>query len=234
MHCERRTAEQVEVAEEPPLAALLAQLEQEDEPPALTGELASPLVRALVGKYRDATRNIARLENQVRKLNGELREANVDADRYEERVALLERHQKVSSQETEDALHKQLALVKAQREAMHAMSAPVIRVWRGVLVLPIIGDLDATRAASVTLRLLEHIQATRSPHVIVDLTGLASVDPATADHLIRLARSVRLLGARVTFTGIQPAVAQAFVGLGVDMTAMLTQATLEEALRRVV
>lgn len=234
MHCERRTVDPVEVAEEPPLTALHEQLERGDESPALTGELASPLVRALVGKYRDATRSIARLENQVRKLRGELREANVEADRYEERVALLERHQKVSSQETENALREQLALVKAQQEAMHAMSAPIIGVWRGVLVLPVIGALDAERAASMTSRLLERIQGTRSPHALVDLTGLASVDPATADHLIRLARSVRLLGARVTFTGIQPGVARAFVGLGVDMTAMLTQATLEEALRRVV
>ncbi len=148
-------------------------------------------------------------------------------------AAALERlrHEVVERQETERTLREKLAFIERQEQAIKALSAPIIQVWSGVLVLPIVGGLEGSRAADVMDRLLGEIVQTRSRYTILDLTGVEVVDTSTADHLIKIVRSVELLGARSVITGIRPAVAQTMVSLGMDLSKMITLGNLQEGLK---
>jgi rsbT co-antagonist protein RsbR len=126
---------------------------------------------------------------------------------------------------------------KAEREAherlalIESLSAPILHVWDGVLALPVLGSLSGQRAASLMERLLTEIQRTRSSWAILDVTGVDIIDTHTADHLLRVARAVELLGARCIITGIQPAVAQTMVALEANFAAIVTRATLRDGLK---
>jgi len=126
----------------------------------------------------------------------------------------------------------QARLLKTVRE----MSTPVIPVHDQILVMPLIGTVDSERARQLTERMLEEIQQQRARVVLVDITGVALVDTATAQALIRAAHMVRLLGAEMVLVGTRPEVAQTLVLLGVDMGGLVSMATLqngvEYALRR--
>ncbi|WP_437670237.1 STAS domain-containing protein [Sorangium sp. So ce131] len=217
-----------------PLAAFLDRLASCDGCPRLASAEATPLVRLLVGRHREAARALRGLENDVRKLKRQLGEAESAADEYEERLATLEQVQKRSAAEVEEELRQQIELARRQAAEMISMSTPIIRVWEGVLVLPVIGTLDGARAATMTDRLLAEVAASSPSHVIVDLTGLDAADPATITHLLKMGTAVRLLGARMIFTGIQRNVAHALVTSGTELAAVTTLGTLKEALRRIV
>lgn len=118
-----------------------------------------------------------------------------------------------------------------QQDALHAMASPIIEVWDQILSLPVVGIVDSVRAADMKQALLEAIFRTTARYVIVDLTGVDTVDTATADHLLTVMRSVRLLGAQGVITGIQPQVAQIMVALGIDMREVITLRTLREGLK---
>lgn len=126
---------------------------------------------------------------------------------------------------------------RAEREAqerlalIESLSAPILHVWDGVLALPVLGSLSGERAASLMERLLTEIQRTRSSWAILDVTGVDIIDTHTADHLLRVARAVELLGARCIITGIQPAVAQTMVALEASFTGIVTRATLRDGLK---
>jgi rsbT co-antagonist protein RsbR len=126
---------------------------------------------------------------------------------------------------------------RAEREAqerlalIESLSAPILHVWDGVLALPVLGSLSGERAASLMERLLTEIQRTRSQWAILDVTGVDIIDTSTANHLLRVARAVELLGARCIITGIQPAVAQTMVALEASFTGIVTRATLRDGLK---
>lgn len=210
-----------------PLDTFLERLTACDGCPLIEGPGASPVVRLLVAKHREAARSLRKLGTKARKLEGELHELSAETDRYEGRIAKLESLHKASTQE----LEAQVELARRQEEALLSMSAPIIRVWKGVLALPIIGKVDNERAQVMTTTLLESIRDTGSRYAILDLTGVEEVDAATADHLLKVFGAVRLLGARVILTGMQARVAQAIVALDVDLSAMTTVRNVEEALR---
>lgn len=128
-------------------------------------------------------------------------------------------------------LYEKLAIIEQQKTTIHAMSAPIIQVWDGVLALPVVGVLDAARAAELTERLLEEVVQSGSTHAILDLTGVDSVDGATAEHLVRIIRAIRLLGAKSIVTGIQPSVADTLVTLGAGFAGATTLRTLRDALQ---
>ncbi|XYH93996.1 FIST N-terminal domain-containing protein [Sorangium sp. So ce1128] len=153
MPCEHCPLERAEGAPPVPLATFLDRLTTCDGCPRLAAEEATPLVRLLADRHREAARAIRGLENEIRKLKRELKEAASAADEYEGRLATLEQFQKRSSQEVEEELRAQLDLVRQQGAEMQAMSTPIIRVWEGVLVLPIIGSVDSARAASMMERI---------------------------------------------------------------------------------
>ncbi|MCC6558256.1 MAG: HAMP domain-containing protein [Polyangiaceae bacterium] len=117
------------------------------------------------------------------------------------------------------------------RLSVEALSTPVLEVWSGVLALPVIGAVDAQRAATMTEKLLGEVVRTQCRFVILDVTGVDLIDTATADRLLRVALAVELLGARCVVTGVRPSVAQSLVALDVGLGRLKTARTLEHALR---
>ncbi|XYI02730.1 PAS domain-containing protein [Sorangium sp. So ce1128] len=128
-------------------------------------------------------------------------------------------------------LAEKLAIIEQQRTAIQSMSTPIIRVWDEVLALPVVGNLDATRAQDMTQHLLDEVARSNATHVILDLTGVETVDEATADHLVRIVRAIRLLGAKSIVTGIRPQVAQLFVALGAGLAGTTTLSNLRDAIK---
>jgi PAS domain S-box-containing protein len=130
----------------------------------------------------------------------------------------------------EAVLKEKLELIETQQEAIRALSMPLIEVWDGVLTVPVLGALDVRRAAEMMEALLGAVTRTGSRYVILDLTGVATMDAGTADHVIKLVGAVELLGARGVVVGIQPQVARAIVSLGVDLSRITTLANLRDGL----
>ncbi len=128
----------------------------------------------------------------------------------------------------EDELRRRL---EAQQDAIHSMSTPIIQVWDDIVTMPVVGLVDSVRAADMKNSLLETVSRTGAKFAIVDLTGVDTVDTATADHLLKVMRAVGLLGARCVITGIQPSVAQIIVALGLDMQGVITLRSLREGLK---
>lgn len=119
-----------------------------------------------------------------------------------------------------------------QEEAVSAATAtPIIQVWDDIVTMPVVGLIDSVRAGDMKTGLLDVVARTGARFAIVDLTGVDTVDTATADHLLRVMRAVQLLGARCVITGIQPSVAQIIVGLGLDLQGVITLRSLREGLR---
>ncbi len=123
-------------------------------------------------------------------------------------------------------------MIAAQRDAIQAMSVPVIRVADGVLCLPIVGMIDDARASALLERLLEAIAAQQAAQVLLDITGVPALDAQAAAQLVGAASAARLLGASCTLVGVSPALAQTLVELGVDLGRLDTAATLAEGLTR--
>ncbi|WP_437759837.1 PAS domain-containing protein [Sorangium sp. So ce1389] len=128
-------------------------------------------------------------------------------------------------------LAEKLAIIEQQRTAIQSMSTPIIRVWDEVLALPVVGNLDSARAQDMTQHLLDEVARSNATHVILDLTGVETVDEATADHLVRIVRAIRLLGAKSIVTGIRPQVAQLFVTLGAGLAGTTTLSNLRDAIK---
>lgn len=128
-------------------------------------------------------------------------------------------------------LEDKLATIERQREAISQLSSPIIQVWQGVLTVPIIGTIDAVRAAHLLENLLAAVLRARARYAILDLTGVDVVDTSAADHFVKILRAVELLGAQCIITGIKVVVAQTMVALGVDLSGVTTMANLEDALQ---
>jgi rsbT co-antagonist protein RsbR len=129
-------------------------------------------------------------------------------------------------------LEEKLATIDAQRDAIRELSTPIIEIWQGVLCLPVVGVLDSVRSSEMTEALLGAIVEKKAAHAIIDITGIQVMDTAVADHFLRMARAVRLLGAQCVLTGINPAIAQTLIHMGVDMTGITTHRSLRSALQR--
>jgi rsbT co-antagonist protein RsbR len=129
-------------------------------------------------------------------------------------------------------LQDKLELIEQQRATVLKLSTPVLRVWDGVLVLPLIGEITGARAMRVTEQLLQAIAQHRAQEVILDITGVPIVNVETADALIRTVRAARLLGAHCMLVGLSPEVARSLVELQTDLTQIETLATLQEGLRQ--
>lgn len=120
----------------------------------------------------------------------------------------------------------QQQIIDAQRENLRQLGAPIIPLAANTLVMPLVGTLTPERAMLVTETLLEAVTARAAEFVILDVTGVPGVDNDVAEGLLRVAQAVRLLGADVALTGMQPAVARSLVELGVDMSAFVAKADL--------
>jgi rsbT co-antagonist protein RsbR len=122
-------------------------------------------------------------------------------------------------------------VIRAQAQAVLELSTPVIRVFQGVLVLPLIGTLDTKRAHQVNESLLRAIVQHKADVVIIDVTGVPVVDTRVANYFLHSVASCRLLGAEVILSGVSPHMALTLVRLGVDLKGMVTKGALEDALR---
>jgi len=124
-------------------------------------------------------------------------------------------------------------VIRQQQEAIRELSTPVLQVRERLLILPIIGIVDSERARQLTEQLLRGVRANRAKVVVMDITGVPSVDATVANHLVQTVEASRLLGATVIVTGLSPEIAQTLVTIGVDLTKMNTvgdlQGGIEEA-----
>jgi rsbT co-antagonist protein RsbR len=114
---------------------------------------------------------------------------------------------------------------------MLELSTPVVKLWDGIVALPLIGTLDSARTNVVMESLLQQIVQTGSEIAIIDITGVPTVDTLVAQHLLKTVAAARLMGADCIISGIRAQIAQTMVHLGIDLTAVTTKATMAEALR---
>jgi len=121
--------------------------------------------------------------------------------------------------------------IKAQQEELLQTSTPITEIWDGVLTLPIIGSLDSSRTMVVMEKLLQRIESERSRMVVIDVTGVVTIDSQVAHHLIQMMRAVKLMGATPIITGIRPEIARALTNLNIDLGDVVTRATLSEGLK---
>lgn len=122
-------------------------------------------------------------------------------------------------------------VIARQSEELLELSTPVVKLWDGVLALPLIGTLDSARTQVVMESLLQRIIETGSEIAIIDITGVPTVDTLVAQHLIKTVTAARLMGAECIISGIRPQIAQTIVHLGVDLSGVITKANLADAFK---
>jgi rsbT co-antagonist protein RsbR len=122
-------------------------------------------------------------------------------------------------------------VILRQTDEITEISTPVIRVWDGILALPIIGTLDSARTQVVMENLLQEIVESGSTIAILDISGVPAVDSLVAQHLIKTVAATRLMGAECIISGIRPEIAQTVVHLGIDLSNIVTKASLASALK---
>ncbi|SJZ87742.1 STAS domain-containing protein [Sediminibacterium ginsengisoli] len=122
-------------------------------------------------------------------------------------------------------------VILRQTDEISEISTPVIRVWDGIVALPIIGTLDSSRTQVVMEALLQEIVESGSTIAILDISGVPAVDSLVAQHLIKTVAATRLMGAECIISGIRPEIAQTVVHLGIDLSNIVTKASLASALR---
>ncbi|MBD0346203.1 MAG: STAS domain-containing protein [Coleofasciculus sp. Co-bin14] len=120
-------------------------------------------------------------------------------------------------------------VIVRQQEELLELSTPVVKLWEGILALPIVGTLDSARTQVMMESLLQKIVETGSDIAIIDITGVPTVDTLTAQHLLKTVTAARLMGAECIISGIRPQIAQTIVYLGVDLADVTTKGTLADA-----
>jgi rsbT co-antagonist protein RsbR len=123
-------------------------------------------------------------------------------------------------------------VIREQQAAIRELSTPVLQVRDRLVILPIIGVLDSQRARQLTEQLLNAIQANRAKVVVIDITGVASIDMTVANHLVQTVKASRLMGASAIITGLSSGIAQTLVDLGVDLSMMRTVGDLQGGLEQ--
>ncbi|MGC2637216.1 MAG: STAS domain-containing protein [Acidobacteriaceae bacterium] len=120
-------------------------------------------------------------------------------------------------------------LVQRQQQELLELSTPVVKLWDGILALPIIGTLDSARTQVVMENLLQTVVATNSRFAIIDITGVPTVDTLVAQHLLKTITAARLMGAECIISGVRPQIAQTIVHLGINLEDVMTRANLADA-----
>lgn len=121
--------------------------------------------------------------------------------------------------------------IAAQSKALLEMSTPVTQIWNGILLLPVVGIIDSKRAQDIMNSTLSKISETQARAFIMDISGVAVVDTAVANHLIKITKATRLMGCESTISGVSPAIAQTIVDLGIDVGTIKTTANMRAALQ---
>ena len=159
-------------------------------------------------------------------------ETGKDAERLFEEVALTTRVlDKLGLYTTEVHMQAREDVINRQQMEMLELSTPVVKIWEGIVALPLIGTLDSSRTSVVMESLLSAIVKTGSEIAIIDITGVPTVDTLVAQHLLKTVAAARLMGADCIISGIRAQIAQTMVHLGIDLTTVTTKATMAEALK---
>ena len=156
------------------------------------------------------------------------RDADTLADEIWRVTLLLD---KLGLYTTEVYLKGREELIRRQQHEMLELSTPVVQLWDGVLALPLIGTLDSARTQIVMENLLHRIVETGAAIAIIDITGVPTVDTLVAQHLLKTVAAARLMGADCIISGIRPQIAQTIVHLGVELSSVVTKATLADAFK---
>jgi rsbT co-antagonist protein RsbR len=122
-------------------------------------------------------------------------------------------------------------VIANQTEQLLELSTPVVKLWEGILAVPLVGTLDSARTQVVMETLLQTLVSTGSAHAIIDITGVPAVDTQVAQHLLKTVVAARLMGAECVISGIRPQIAQTIVGLGIEFGDIATKSNLADALR---
>lgn len=200
-----------------------------NEPSTLTPEGHVPI-----------TRNITAPIIHRGEVIGLFQVANKEADYDEEDVHIMQMiadtiapvlNARLQRERQERARDRAEQVVTRQAHEILEIATPVMQIWEGVVVAPLIGVLDSQRTQQFTDKLLESIVETNSAVALIDITGVPTVDTQTGQHLVETISAVRLLGAEVVLTGVRPAIAQTLVHLGVDLSNVTTRASLAAGLR---
>ncbi len=120
--------------------------------------------------------------------------------------------------------------LKEQSRTIMEISTPAIKLWDRIVILPVVGVVDSLRAQQMMTTMLKKIMETSAKVIILDIQGVAAVDTAVANHLIKIAKATKLMGCRCIISGISPAVAETLVQLGIELFEISTNSTLQDAL----
>lgn len=165
-------------------------------------------IRHVSGKTTDVMYNATVYRNEVGEVQGIFAAARDITER----------------KRTEEALQK-------RDEIISKLSTPLVSIGEGIVMLPVIGILDSTRARQLTESVLEHIQRSNTEMVVMDISGIAAIDTKTANYILRTVQAVKLMGSEFVITGVRPDVAATLVTLGVDLTGIVTRGSLQEGLQ---
>lgn len=164
-------------------------------------------------------------------LNRLAKEVGKDAEAFAEEVVVLTDLLDKAAMHTVKSFQKTREdVIRRQQEELLELSTPVVKLWDGVLALPMIGTLDSARTQIVMESLLQRIVDTGSEIAIIDITGVPTVDTLVAQHLLKTVTAIRLMGADCIISGIRPQIAQTIVHLGVDLEGVTTKSNLADAL----
>gem|GEM_PF-5880832 len=210
--------------------ALARKLGECTECPHRHGESANPVVLLQVERIQQAAKRLRHKKNKIRRLEHDLAEQMREIEQADARVAKLEQTQRASTQAADERLRAQVVRLEQQHEAILALSTPIIQVWEGVLVLPLIGVLDEARLTRMTENLLVALQEKQAQTVVLDLTGISEIDDTSVELLLRVAKAVRLLGSVPLLCGMRPNVARMVVNLGLNLGELAVSRTLQQTL----
>jgi rsbT co-antagonist protein RsbR len=197
-------------------------------------------------KFENAQKRIEHIEDVLSSVAAGDLEARIHSDVEDDLTGVEEAiniliddltYELKQSKQMKESLEEQLLKIKEQQktivkqqEDLLELSSPVTKVWDNILILPVIGTLDSQRTQIMMENLLEKIVKTGCTYSILDITGVPTVDTQVANHLLKTVTSARLLGAECIISGISPAIAQTIVHLGIDLSAIKTKATLQDAM----
>ncbi|MYU04011.1 STAS domain-containing protein [Streptomyces sp. SID8366] len=133
---------------------------------------------------------------------------------------------------TEAYVRTREEIISSQAEQLLELSTPVVKLWDGVVGVPLVGTLDSARTQVVMEKLLQTLVDTDSTHAIIDITGVPTVDTQVAQHLLKTVVAARMMGARCIISGIRPQIAQTIVALGIEFGDIPTNSSLADALRQ--
>jgi rsbT co-antagonist protein RsbR len=147
-----------------------------------------------------------------------------------EMIEALQREKQITASYQRE-LEEKLQTIERQRSSIRELSTPIIEIWDRILCLPIVGVMDTTRSAEMTDALLKAVVDRAARCAIIDITGIDVMDTGTADHFVRMAKSVKLLGSSCVLTGINPHIARTLVQMDVQLDGITTYRSLRSALQ---